>query len=66
MSMHEVIEKIKRLSGMSDTLCDKCQHWQYCSDRHNECVKCEQYGGDYYCKCSDAENVEECPHFKQI
>ena len=65
--MKDFIKKIKSLLGIGEKLCDKCQHWQYCSDLHNDCTKCEQYGGGYYCKCSDcAENVEECKYFKPV
>lgn len=65
--MKDFINKIKNLLGIGEKLCDKCQHWAYCSDRHNDCERCEQYGGGYYCKCSDcAENVEECKHFKPV
>lgn len=67
MSAQDLRRKVKTLLGMGDTLCDKCDHWRYCSDRRNPCEDCQQYGGGYYCKCSDSgTDVKECRCFKPI
>lgn len=67
MGKTNIIQDIKKILGIGEKLCDKCQHWQYCSDPHTDCRKCEQYGGGYHCKCSDcAGNVEECKYFKPV
>jgi hypothetical protein len=63
----EFMKKVKRILGVNDTLCDNCEHWLYCSDRNNACEMCKQYGGEFYCKCSDSgTNVKECKYFKPI
>lgn len=58
---------IENYIDMVDALCNKCQHWQYCSDDEKSCKTCEMNGGDY-CKCvvDRGDNPDECQHFKPI
>lgn len=44
--------------------CDKCKHQRFCDNYRNDCRDCEQYAGEYHCKCSDVEHGEKCEYFK--
>jgi hypothetical protein len=57
---------IKAKKIKSKALCNTCKHSHYCDDWTNDCRDCEQYVGEYHCRCSDVEHGEKCEYFKPI